>query len=56
MRYLRSRLLLREPPTVVCTMTMHELNRPKDRILGDRIRDGAGVDCQDTGEICNGIL
>jgi len=55
-RHLKSRLPLLELLRAVCTMTMHELNRPKDKVVGDVIREGAGVDCQDAGEVSNGIL
>ena len=56
MRHLKSRLPLRELLRVVCMMTMHKLNRAKGKFVGDVIREGAGVDCQDAGEVRNGIL
>ena len=56
MRYLKSRLPLRELLRAVCTMTMHKLNRAKDKVVGDVIREGAGVDCKDAGEVSNEIL
>ena len=56
MRHLKSRLPLLELLRAVCTMTMHKLKRAKDMVVGNVIREGAGVDCQDAGEVSNGIL
>ena len=55
-RHLKSRPPPREQLKVVCTMTMHELNRRNGEARGELIRYGAGVDCADKGEVSNGIL
>ena len=56
MRHLKSRLPLLELLRAVCTMTIYRLNRTKDKVIGDVMIEGAGVDCQDAGEVSNGIL
>ena len=56
MPHSRSRRLPRERLKVVCTMTMHELNRLNGEAQGELIRYGAGVDCADKLEVSNGIL
>ena len=37
-------------------MTMHKVNLAKDKVVGEVMREGAGVDCQDGREVSNGIL
>ena len=56
MRHLKSRLPLLELLRAVCTTTVHKVDPTKDKVVGDVIRDGAGVDWQDAGEVSDGIL